>query len=276
MFEDTKDPSEIQDAQQPVDWSEYAETNGHDNQAGDNKQQQQLYCPNEPDDDDDDSDFGLDHNVIFDDLQLFFHSIDEPQFIDKFVEQKVTLKSLLELNEDDLVKCGIELVGDRKKILDHIAELHSGPWVPTSLHDMTAKSMLTSPGYYITLNDVNRHQAYIGALFIFMARKLTEDPDLLTYGKDYVGIKKVISEAEDLRVTCVETINKLERLMGHLYKHSDEPIYQPTNFIDTDRVKRVRNRHVAIRVAKRLGLLATGAFIVYKMVTLSSSRLWST
>lgn len=176
----------------------------------------------------------------FGDLDLFFHAIGEPQHTPLFVQQKVTLGQLLDFDETDLINCGIELVGDRKKILENVAQWHSEKWVPTSLHDMSGKKMLTAPGIYISINDMNKHIEYIGASFRYIRRVVQKKPEILELGKDYCGIKRISSEMEDLVVTYEKTGENLQSLRRELKKHFNDPTLQPPNEIDEFYVTRAK------------------------------------
>lgn len=189
---------------------------------------------------DKDSEYEDQDDLIYGDLQLFFHAINEPQLAQNFVDQKVTLGQLLAFEEKDLINCGVEFVGDRKKILEHIAQWHSDQWLPTSMHDLTSKSVLTSPGFYIVLNDINKHFEYIDASFRFMRRQIEMKPKILELGKDYCGVKKVLSELDDLTQTYTKMSNSIKLLHKELSKHADKPSMQPPNLIDERCIWRTR------------------------------------
>lgn len=116
-----------------------------------------------------DSDTDDCERIEFQDIHLFCHAIEEPHLVDYFLKNRVTLRQLLEFDEQDLINCGLELVGERKKVLDSIAKIHGETWSPTSLRDLTVKSLLTGPGIYVTLNDINKHLEYIGVTFKYLS-----------------------------------------------------------------------------------------------------------
>lgn len=176
----------------------------------------------------------------FQDMQLFLHAIGEPQLVENFLKNKVTLGQLLEFNEDDLINCGIELVGDRKKILDNTGKMHSEKWMPSSLHDLTARTLLSSPGIYLSLNDINKHLEYIGVTFIYIKRRLKEKPQILELGKDYVGVTKISNEIDDLLKTSKTTYSQLKILQKEVRRHLKDPTKLPPNHIDDKYVKRIK------------------------------------
>jgi len=189
-----------------------------------------------------------DRDAEFQDIQMFLHAIDEPHLVDHFIRNKITLGQLLEFNEQDLINCGIELVGDRKKILENTAQMHCEKWMPTSLQDMTHKNFLSSPGYYIALNDINKQLEYIGVTFKYLKRRLEEDPSLLELGKDYVGVSKISSEIEDLVKTTRNTYAQLRNLSREVNKHSTDPIKQPANLIDDKYIRRIKIGRMALPI----------------------------
>lgn len=217
-------------------------------------------------DDKDTDDENDEENQIFGDMQLFFHAIQAPQFIPKFIEQKVTLGQLLNFEEQDLINCGVELVGDRKKILGHIAEWHSEKWLPTSLHDLTAQSMLTSPGIYITINDINKHLTYIDASFRYIKRHVQKKSDILELGKDYCGVGKIADELLDVEKTVGALRSSLSSLKLEIFRHIDDPLKLPANLIDANYVRRVeaklrRKKLMSISVATLVVLGGVGIVV---------------
>lgn len=210
------------------------------------------------------SDSDDEHEVIFQDLQLFLHAIGEPQLVDHFIQHRVTLGQLLEFGEQDLINCGIELVGDRKKILENTGQMHCEKWLPSSLHDLSARSLLSSPGIYVALNDINKHMEYIGVTFKYLKRRLEERPEVLELGKDYVGVVKVSSEIEDLLKTCKTTYSQLRSLNKEVSKHMDDPAKRPANHIDKRYIYNAKLRRrlvpalvatVALAAAVKLSLI---------------------
>lgn len=181
-------------------------------------------------------------DVAYQDLDLFLQAIGEPQLVDHFVRHRVTLGQLLEFSEQDLIDCGIEFVGDRKKILQNTGQMHSEKWMPSSLHDLSAKNLLSSPGLYIALNDINKHMEYIGITFKYLKKRLEERPEILELGKDYVGVAKVSSEIEDLLKTCKTTYSQLRTLNREVSKHLDDPAKRPANHIDKKYILRAKLR----------------------------------
>lgn len=212
---------------------------------------------------DDDQDEDYDANLIYNDLEIFCHAIEEPQLIDLFRANKVTLGQLLEFNEEDLINCGLTMVGDRKKVLDSIAQMHCEKWVPSSLQDLTSKSLLSSPGIYISLNDINKHLEYIGITLRYLRRKLQCDPNILELGKDYVGVGKISSELRDLTKTSTIMHQQIELLGKYIdTKHLDNPIYQPANHIDKKYISRSSLKPTIIKSALFSALVS---FISFKL-----------
>ena len=188
------------------------------------------------------SDSDDEQDLVYQDMQLFLHAIGEPQLVELFLKNRVTLGQLLEFNEQDLINCGVELVGDRKKILANTGQMHSEKWQPSSLHDLTSKSLLSSPGLYVALNDINKHIEYIGVTFKYLKRRLEEKPEILELGKDYVGVTKISSEIEDLLKTSKTAYSQLRMLNKEVSKHLDEPAFKPANHIDNDYVRKAKLR----------------------------------
>lgn len=191
---------------------------------------------------DTDDDFALD--TIFDDMQLFCHTIGEPQLVNKFLKHKVTLGQLMNFEEQDLINCGIDLVGDRKKILSCTVQMHNETWMPSSLNDPTGRGLLSSPGYYAAINDINRHMEYISLTIRYLKRELQKDPKLMELGKDYVGVNKVASEIDDLLRTSKATHTHILSLSRQVAKHVDNPILKPANHIDENYLKKSKIRVV--------------------------------
>lgn len=180
------------------------------------------------------------NDLIFQDMQLFFHAIGEPQLIDLFIKNKVTLGQLLEFDEQDLINCGVELVGDRKKILANTVQMHCEKWQPSSLQNLTAKSLLSSPGIYVTINDINKHIEYIGVTLKYLRRRIQTKPEILELGKDYVGVSKVAKELEDLINTSKSTYGQMKVLSRQINKHLSNPTLQPANHIDEGSIRRAK------------------------------------
>lgn len=189
---------------------------------------------------DSDSDRDDNDDLIYHDMEIFCHAINEPQLAEPLKKHKVTLYQLLNFDESDLINCGIELVGDRKKILDNTAQAHCEKWAPTSLHDLTAKSFLTAPGIYISLNDMNKHLEYIGLTLTYLRKQLQRKPDILELGKDYVGIGKIISELEDLQKTSKSTQNQIVMLAKKLNSQLGNPHLIPANHIDEKYLRKAK------------------------------------
>lgn len=181
-----------------------------------------------------------DDQLVFQDVQLFCHAIQAPELSENFIKHKVTLGQLLLMDEQDLVNCGIELVGDRKKILANTATMHCEKWMPTSLQDMTAQSLLSSPGIYVSINDINKHIEYIGVTLRYIRRRLQSNPEVLELGKDYVGVSKIHSELQDLEKTSKATYNQINALTRQISKHLDDPNYKPANHIDRSYLRRAK------------------------------------
>lgn len=207
-----------------------------------NQWQDDIKDPNDSDSEHDEQD------LVFQDLELFLHAIGEAQLVECFKRNKITLGQLLEFNEQDLINCGIDLVGDRKKILENTGQMHCEKWAPSSLQDMTAKSLLSSPGYYIALNDINKHIEYIGVTLKYLRRRVEENPELLELGKDFVGVAKIASELDDMLKTTKTTYAHLRGLNREINRHFKDPLKKPANLIDQDYVYRfnVKQKLVAI------------------------------
>lgn len=193
-----------------------------------------------------DSDLDDDENVIFDAMRTFCFAINEPQLVDKFLQHKVTLAQMLEFDEQDLIACGIDLVGERKKVLHEVAQAHSEKWMPTSLKDLTAKTLLTSPGIYSSLNDINKHLEYIGVTFRYLRRRIQKTPQILELGKDHCGVSKIAEEIEDLMKTTKSTYTQLQALDHQVCKHLDDPIFRPANHIDSGYVSQAKTRKMLL------------------------------
>lgn len=224
-----------------------------------------VFDPRRVDNGDDNSDSDeedQDRDLIFQDMQMFFHSIGEPQLIPLFLANKVTLGQLLDFEESDLINCGVELVGDRKKILSSVAQMHCEKWMPSSLQDLTAKTLLSSPGMYIALNDINKHVEYIGVTFNYLRRCIQRKPEILELGKDYVGVPKVASELEDLLKTSEKMHVQLKALNRHISMQLNNPLLRPANHIDNQYLNKtgIRRRIAPILLAAT----AIGLVIVFK------------
>lgn len=193
-------------------------------------------------DEENNSDSDDDPEVEFQDMQLFMEAIGESDLTEHFLKHHVRLGQLLEFNEDDLIKCGIELVGDRKKILTNIAQMHSEKWQPTSLQELTSRSLLSSPGIYIALNDINKHLEYVGVTFKYIKRRIEEKPEILELGKDYVGVIKISQEIEDLLKTSKTTYAQLRSLQKSVSKHLIDPTKLPANHIDEKYIAKAKFR----------------------------------
>lgn len=178
-----------------------------------------------------------DENAEFHDIGLFCHAIGEPQLVEKFIEHKVALSQLLHFNEQDLVNCGIDKVGERKKVLASIGQMHSEKWSPTSLNDMTEQSLLSSPGIYLAINDINKHLEYIGVTFVYLRKKLDANPDILELGKDFVGVRKIAQELVDLTKTSAIMHSRLIAFDKHVSKYKDRRNLQPANHIDESYIR---------------------------------------
>lgn len=183
-----------------------------------------------------------DPDLIYQDLELFLKAIDLSHLVDKLRAHKITLGQLLDFDEQDLVNCGIEFVGERKKILSNIGQLHAEKWVPTSLHDLTHKTLLTSPGIYIALNDINKHLEYIGVTFRYLRRHIRVKPHILELGRDYVGVHKIATELEDLLRTSKTTYIHLKALENQVQWVKNKPEYQPPNHVDYKYVRSAKLR----------------------------------
>lgn len=194
------------------------------------------------DSDDDDKD----EATIYQDIHLFFYSIDEPQLIERFVQQKVTLSQLLNFTEEDLIKCGVDLVGDRKKILDNIAQVHSEGWSPTSLQDLNGKTLLSSPGMYMALTDINKHLEYIGATYKYFKRQVECKPHILQYGKEYVGAGKIVQELDSILSTTKAMTSQLSALRGTMFRQARNSQNQPANLCDNRALHQAKWRRNAI------------------------------
>lgn len=205
-----------------------------------------------------------DNDVIFDAMRTFCHAINEPHLVEKFLRHKVTLAQLLEFDEQDLIACGIDLVGERKKILHEVAQAHSEKWMPTSLKDLTGKSLLSSPGIYSALNDINRHLEYIGVTFRYLRRRIQKSPNILELGKDHCGVAKISEEIEDLMKTTKSTYTQLQALDHQVCKHLDDPILKPANHIDSDYVRRAKIRLMLFPTI--VGCLFVGASVKILMI----------
>lgn len=190
-------------------------------------------------DSDDDSQHG---DSVCDDLDMFLFAIGETELAEQFKKNRVTLGQVLEFDEQDLINCGIDQVGPRKKILDCTAQMHCEKWTPTSLEELTRKGLQSSPGIYTALNDMNKHIDYIGVTLRYLRRCIQTDPKILELGKDYVGVKKVASELVDLSKTLQSTHRNIMALSRTIGKHCDDPLLQPANHIDEKYLKSVKTR----------------------------------
>lgn len=168
---------------------------------------------------------------LYGDIELFLTSIDEDGLEKLFRQHKVTFSQLLQFEEQDLINVGIDKVGDRKKILEAIDLIHASKWEPTCLSDLTSRDLLTSPGIYIVLNDINKHMEYIGASLSYIYFRLEKNPAILELGKDFVGIEKISSELKDLVKTSRTTYMDMIRLNNHLAKFRDNPTFLPPDYV---------------------------------------------
>lgn len=205
--------------------------------------------------DENDSDIDNDENVkIYGDLELFLSAILEDDLIDVFKNHKVTLSQLLQFDEQDLINVGLGKVGDRKKVLDTIAQVHATKWEPTSFGDLTSRDILTGPGIYIVLNDINKHMEYIGASFSYLSLRLHKNPAILELGKDFVDVRKIKSELEDLIATSKTTYKEIIRLNNQLGEFTQDPIYLPANYIDVqhDDLRRSSSHLLVDKMSKNI------------------------
>lgn len=205
------------------------------------KDQNEKEDTNEDKDSDDENDAP---DIIFDDMQLFCHTIGEPQLVDKFLHHKVTLGQLMNFDENDLINCGIELVGERKKILASTVQMHNEKWMPSSLNDPTGRGLFSSPGYYIALNDINKHLEYIGVTVRYLKRRLQTSPEIMELGKDFVGVTKVASEIDDLLKTSKTTHLNILSLGRQVNKHVSDPILKPAFHIDENLLRKQKFKRV--------------------------------
>lgn len=217
----------------------------------------------DPDSEDDDA-----PDVIFDDMQLFCHTIGEPQLVDKFLHHKVTLGQLMNYDEEDLVNCGIELVGDRKKILSSTVQMHNEKWMPSSLNDPNGRGLFSSPGYYIALNDINKHIEYIGVTIRYLKKRLQKNPEIMELGKDFVGVAKVASELDDLLKTSKATHSHMLSLGRQVKRHVDDPNMKPAYNIDESFLRKQKLKRVIMGPAV---VTATAAVAIYVIIKFTKS-----
>lgn len=78
------------------------------------------------------------------DLELFLSGLTLSNYLELFQRENISLKDLLSgaYEEDDLVRVGVDKLGDRKRIVEEIARLVKTSWTPSSLPSLRTSQNL--------------------------------------------------------------------------------------------------------------------------------------
>lgn len=142
-----------------------------------------------------------------------------------FEKHNVNLEQFLLLDEEDLEKIGIDKVGDRKRILKGIHEIHKCDWEKSSLPMLTPKDrqkglFLTCPDAITIVANMSNHLRYLSATLEYMKKQIEDHPEVLSLGQDRGNVGLLNSMARKCQSSMKSTQKRLTDFERVVKEHS--------------------------------------------------------
>ncbi|CAH1782951.1 unnamed protein product [Owenia fusiformis] len=193
-------------------------------------------------------------------LELFLHGLDCSDLVPLFTDHQITFEAFLLMDEDALIKLGVEKMGVRKKILDAILDSHKAEWKQSSIINpgMAPKSSynrtITCQDAVAMVSNINNHVTYITSSIAYIERTLKKNPKLLHGAQEGKG-------GQQLHHFTVDTMTHTKTLYDELGKlrHNVSRILEKEDLNPTDLLQ-YKERHK--RRNYRLSVVLTGTLLV--------------
>lgn len=185
------------------------------------------------------------------DLQMFLFGVGLSKLEDLFVKNDMTrLTDVLLLDDDDLIKMGIDSLGDRKKLLKTFQEFNLSSYEKTSLpavepplskkyrlkNSMGGSRSRNAPKISATevhslLFNISRQLGYMKTNLRFVDRKIKKDPSILETKKEVVPFDLVVKSFNECVKSAQDVESTLKSLSSDLKSAAKMCDIEPVGFI---------------------------------------------
>ena len=169
-----------------------------------------------------------DRVIKYSEVDNILLAVEASDYMEKFKEHQVDLAEFLSLNEEDLIKIGVDKVGLRKKIIDVIADMHKRQWEKSSVAKLQPRDKqngiyLTAPDGALIISSVGRHLKFLRANVDYLNRNLKEKPQMLLLGSDVANISDIAKFTLEARQNMSQLASTLDKLQSTVQRLSKDP-----------------------------------------------------
>ncbi|KAF0300080.1 Ankyrin repeat, SAM and basic leucine zipper domain-containing protein 1 [Amphibalanus amphitrite] len=155
---------------------------------------------------------------VFGELEMVLSGLELQHLIPLFHAHNVSFVTFLRFTDDDLDRMKIEKVGERRKILDGIREIHQREWERSSLPTLHYNKYLTCPDAVGLMMNVSRHIRLIHASVGYLRDQIQARPRILELGQDTAGVTSLADTTAETSRHLRGLYQELKFLSLHLKK----------------------------------------------------------
>lgn len=167
----------------------------------------------------------------FGELEMVLTGLYLSHLIPVFKQHQVSFELFLRLSEKDLENMNVTAVGERKKILLSIKEIHKKEWQTSSLPNVAANANITVPEAAALIANINKHIRYIHASVGYLRDQIQGNPRLLQLGLDVHSVSSLSSQCGDSMKFIQGLQEELRFFKSHLDKVSGNAEYSTADLI---------------------------------------------
>lgn len=176
-----------------------------------------------------------DENTIDDGISSILNGLGLEQY--RLLFQGMELKKFLSLNDDDLIKLGMDIQFHRKEFLDGLLKFHKKKWTNKSIGVVNKSLPYTIYNGVASLGNIGRQLGVIGASFKYIKN------NLLNLNKNNITLSDVqkndyIDELAAAEKSLVSLKKELNQMLHFAKKvEMSEHVNPPASFIDKEKTK---------------------------------------
>lgn len=174
--------------------------------------------------------------IKYGELELFLCGLDLSQYVGLFQQHHLDFTTVLRMNDEDLIKMGIDQIGVRKKILDGIRIVHKKEWETSSLQQIQYNKQLSCADTIAMVANISKHCKYIGNTCGYIRDQILKHKDILDT-QDGTGPDLLLQHTEDSMKNVQGLHKELERLARTLNTQLKRKDYSPPDLVISKKKK---------------------------------------
>ncbi|XP_033105576.1 ankyrin repeat, SAM and basic leucine zipper domain-containing protein 1-like isoform X2 [Anneissia japonica] len=174
---------------------------------------------------------GMDKYKRYGDLDLFLFGLKLGHLIPVFQQQELDFAMVMQMNDQDLEKVGINELGIRRKILKSIHEIHKKKWEPGSIRTPNSKVLSCKESIDI-IENISKHISYISSTVSYVRKNMKDHSSLTSEKVDSAIVEHLSTETLESLKKVKVLHTELKQLRSHVSEVTGNRDMVPADLVE--------------------------------------------